>query len=163
MDLDHRSWCATSQQECGLGTTCPCDEKRKAETPSVVYPTWQTVTREQFEELVARAEAAEREREADYQRFVETSQAVMDRAEKAERSVGRLEEALRADLLPSVERMLRHGHDFWEARQHSPESDEMSAALTELHFASIRARAALVGVEPRPSDTMNRQQKGDYA
>lgn len=42
------------------------------------------------------------------------------------------------DIAKSARRMLRHGHDFWEKHQHSPDSDEMSAALTDLHMALKR-------------------------
>jgi hypothetical protein len=52
-----------------------------------------------------------------------------------------IEEAQKSDA--SIERMLSEGHDFWERHQHSPDSDEMSAALTDLYFAQKRARAAL--------------------
>lgn len=43
-----------------------------------------------------------------------------------------------ADVANSAHRMLRHGQDFWERHQHSPDSDEMSAALTDLYFALKR-------------------------
>jgi hypothetical protein len=42
------------------------------------------------------------------------------------------------DLGASIHRMLREGHKFWEAHQHSPGSDEMSAALTDLYMACKR-------------------------
>lgn len=47
-------------------------------------------------------------------------------------------EHLPPDLVASIETMLRVGHKFWEERQHSPDSDEMSAALTDLYMALKR-------------------------
>lgn len=42
------------------------------------------------------------------------------------------------DVGKSARRMLKHGHDFWEKHQQSPDSDEMSAALTDLYMALKR-------------------------
>lgn len=51
---------------------------------------------------------------------------------------GTVSGAVVLDMAKSAQRMLRHGHDFWQKHQHSPDSDEMSAALTDLHMALIR-------------------------
>lgn len=59
--------------------------------------------------------------------------------------VSTLETALR-DMTESVDRTLRHGHDFWEKHQNSPDSDEFSAALTHLYMARKRHASVLAAL-----------------